>query len=184
MTTRHKAATGHVALAGILSAVAVMLLFVAGMLPTGWMGATAVAGIAVAVAVSAAGYATGVMCWLASGLLALLLVPAKQVSVLFLCFFGVYPILKNLLERGKLRFLEYLLKLGWFELALLLLYRLCYALFFQPVAEQWTESFSLYTAIAVTGGGIFLLYDYALSKILALLEKRVLNALRRRLGRV
>jgi len=169
-----------IALTGLLAAVSLVFLFLAGVIPSGWAGVTAVAGLAVAVAVASAGYLSGVLCWLVSGLLGLLLLPAKHVAVLFFCLFGLYPVLKCLFERVPIRGLEYELKLAFFNLVFFGLYALAFPLLFQSFAADWHFPVPFLPSAALGGNLIFLAYDYAFSKVMALLQARLVPQLRRR----
>ena len=53
--------------------VALVIQLLASLIPSGWTAMAAVAGLAVAVAVSAAGYVAGILCYVVSGVLSLLL---------------------------------------------------------------------------------------------------------------
>ena len=177
---RRKLGPRHIALAGLLSAVALVFLLIAGVIPSGWTGVTAVAGLAVGVAISAAGYLSGLFCYLVSGLLALLLVPAKQVAVLYLCLFGIYPLIKSKLERLKVRALEYVLKLAYFNLILVALYHLAFALLFARIGEGLNPALPLLPLLMLSGSVIFLFYDFAFSRVMSLLQARLVPQLRRR----
>ena len=179
---RQKISTRMLALTGLLSAVCLVLLFAAGVAPSGWTGLTAVAGLAVAVAVSASGYLSGVLCYLVSGILGLLLVPGKHAAVLFLCLFGVYPLLKNLLERLKNRTLEILLKLAFCEAVLALLYLLAYPIFFASAVSAWSVPIPFVPVFFVLAGIIFLIYDYAFSRVMAMLQARLIPLFRQKNG--
>lgn len=181
MAAPRKIAVQTIALAGLLSAVALVLLYLASVVPSGWAGVTAVAGLTVAVAVSAAGLRTGLMAYIVSSLLALLLLPAKQVALLYLCLFGLYPLLKLKLERIKAKAAEYLLKLVYFNVVLVVLYHAAFALFFSGV--EWTYAVPLLPVLMVAGSVIFLVYDFAFSKVMAMLQARLIPQLRRRFGR-
>lgn len=169
-----------IALVGLLSAVALVFLLAAGVIPAGWTGVTAVAGLVVGVAISAAGYLSGLFCYLVSGVLALMLVPGKHVALLYLCLFGIYPLLKNKLEHLKSRALEYLLKLIFFNLVLALLYSLAYTLLFQPLEAAADPALLRLPVLMLVGSVIFLLYDFAFSKVMALLQARLVPQLRHR----
>ena len=169
-----------IALTGLLSAVCLVLLFLAGVAPSGWTGLTAISGLAVAVAVSAAGYLSGVLCYLVSGILALLLVPGKHAAILFLCLFGIYPIVKNLLEKIKSRVVELVLKLIFCEAVLGMLYLLAYSLFFAPLASAWNLAIPFAPVFFAAAGIVFLLYDYAFSKLMAMLQARLIPQLQSR----
>lgn len=167
-----------VALAGLMSAVSLVLLYLASVIPSGWAGVTAVAGLAVAVAVSSAGLYCGVMTYVVSALLALLLIPAKQVALLYACLFGLYPILKLLIERVGRKVPEYLLKLVFFNVVLIVIYHAAFTLFLAGIA--WEHEVSLLLVLAAAGSVVFLVYDYAFSKVMAMLQARLIPQLRRR----
>lgn len=177
--SRTRLSAQTIALTGVMAAIGLAILLLAGVAPTGWIGITALAGFPVALCVSAAGYVSGVMCWIAAGLLALLLVPGKQVAVLFLCLFGLYPILKNRIERCEKRPVRLVLKLLCYNIVFFVLYALAYALLFQGVADSWTAPVPLLPALFVVTNVVFLLYDYAFSKVMALLQARLVPELRR-----
>lgn len=177
---RPKISVQIVALSGMLAAVALVIQLLASLIPSGWTALAAVAGLAVAVAVSAAGYVSAVLCYVVSGLLALILLPAKHVAILYVCLFGVYPLIKSLLERLKWRVVEYVLKLAFFNVVLGLLYLFGYQLFFQSAVAAWKYPLPFLPVLCVVGSVIFLAYDYAFSKVMALLQARVIPQIRRR----
>lgn len=168
-----------IALSGLLAAVTLVLLYLASIIPSGWAGVTAVAGLAVAIAVSAAGFYCGAMTYVVSALLSLLLIPAKQVALLFVCLFGLYPLLKQPIERVRLRVAEYLLKLVFFNVVLVIVYHAFFALFFSAVT--WEHQIPLLLVVAVVGSVIFLLYDFAFSKVMSMLQARLVPQLRKRI---
>ena len=180
MASPRKISPQIIALSGLLSAVALVLLYLAGLIPSGWIGVTAVAGLAVAVAVSSAGLQCGFMTYIVSGLLAVLLIPAKQTALVYGAMFGLYPLLKLLIERVKNRVLEYLLKLVFFNVILFALYHIAYGLFFAGLSWNWKVPFPL--VLAVGGSVIFMAYDFAFSKVMAMLQARLVPQIRRRFG--
>lgn len=169
-----------IALTGVMAAVGFLFLLLAGIAPTGWIGITALAGFPVALCVSVAGYFSGIMCWIVAGLMALLLVPGKQVAVLFLCLFGIYPILKNRIERTKSFLFATLIKLLCYNVIFFALYFMAYPLMFQSVSSQWKWNVPLLPALWIITNIIFLAYDCAFSKIMALLQMRLVPEMRQR----
>ena len=176
----HKFSVQKIALIGMMAAVGFLFLLLAGIAPTGWIGITALAGFPVALCVSVAGYLSGVMCWIAAGLLALLLVPGKQVAILCLCRFGHYPILKNRIERVKSFLLAVTIKLLCYNAVFFSLYFMAYPLMFQSVSNQWKWRVPLLPALWIVTNIVFLAYDYAFSKIMALLQVRLVPEMRQR----
>ena len=96
------------AVAGVLAAGSLAVLWLACMVPSGRIGLTGAAGLFPVAAVLAAGRAAGYLCWAASALLGLFLLPDKGVALLYLIFLGLYPgvaVQAGLLQRGPVSLL-------------------------------------------------------------------------------
>ena len=100
------------AVAGVLAAGSLAVLWLACMVPSGRIGLTGAAGLFPVAAVLAAGRAAGYLCWAASALLGLFLLPDKGVALLYLIFLGLYPVVKNNIEGLRRLPLEWLLQRG------------------------------------------------------------------------
>ena len=162
--------SGRTALGGVLAAVSLALLWVAGMAPSGRLGLAALAGLGPVVAVLTAGRAAGYLCWAASGALGLLLTPDKGIAALYLAFFGLYPVVKARLESMDRRWAEWALKLIFFNLAL----TLCWFLFREllwPEPPAWLAG----GLPVVYGAGnlVFIIYDIGLSRLVGMLRARL-----------
>ena len=105
----------RVALTAVLAAVSLILLYLSTLLPTGRMGIVALAGLTPAAAVVSSGVGAGVLCYAGTGILALILLPDKGGALLYLLFFGLYPIVKYAVERLRRLPLELFLKLVFFN---------------------------------------------------------------------
>jgi hypothetical protein len=106
-------------------------------------------------------YPTGI--WLSTSPLSLLLLPQKSPAVFYACFFGFYPILKQIFDRFKLP-LSLICKLGVFHGCLLLIYgafRLFLPSQLQDLGGGWFLVL-LYVMFLVC----FLLYDVALGRVI------------------
>ena len=121
-------------------------------------------------AVLTAGRAAGYLCWAASALLGLFLLPDKGVALLYLIFLGLYPVVKNNIEGLRRLPLEWLCKLACFNAALSLFWFALRALFL-PDPPVWLgeRTWLLYLA----GNLIFVLYDVGLSRLIALVMARM-----------
>ena len=108
MRNHTETGAGRVALVGVLAALSLIALYLSAVSPTARMGIVAIAGLFPAGAVVSAGLKAGFFCYGAAGLLGLLLVPDKANALLYLLFFGLWPMLKSLLERIPVRPLEWL----------------------------------------------------------------------------
>ena len=138
------------AVAGVLAAGSLAVLWLACMVPSGRIGLTGAAGLFPVAAVLAAGRAAGYLCWAASALLGLFLLPDKGVALLYLIFLGLYPVVKNNIEGLRRLPLEWLCKLAVFNAVLTLFWFGLHSLFlpFLPETLQAPWICLLYTSDA------------------------------------
>ena len=162
--------TGLVALSGVLAAASVGVRGRACVTPSGQAGVTAAAGLFPVGAVLSAGRGAGLLCWGAASILGLLLLPDKGVALMYLVFFGLYPVVKSRLEQLKSRPAEWAGKLVFFNAALSLLWFAFQGLLLPNLPEWLTgQVWMLYGA----GNLIFILYDVALSRLIGGLSARL-----------
>jgi hypothetical protein len=93
--------TRRIAISGILAAFSLVLLWLSSVMPTGRWGLIAAAGLLPAAAIISTGLPGGIFCWLTTGILAMILLPDKMNALLYLFLFGLYPIVKYLVERMR-----------------------------------------------------------------------------------
>lgn len=164
------------AIGGVLTALSLLLLYLAALLPTGQLAVVALAGLAPAAAVITGGFATGFLCYGATSLLSLLLLPGKGCALLYTLLLGLYPVLKGLIERIRKLALEIVLKLAFFNLVLTVLWFVFSALVFPLLPERLSVA-GWYYGI---GNAVFLLYDYGVSKLISAYGPRLRKAVGRR----
>lgn len=158
------------ALGGILAAGSLALLWLACAAPSGRIGFIAAAGLFPMAAAMYSGRRTGYLCWGASALLGLLILPDKIVGLLYLTFLGIYPVVKGRIETlGRLS-LEWGLKLSCFNLFLTLFWFTFQELFPAP---PWLADNTLLAYAA--GNLLFVAYDLGLSQIIARLRARLMR---------
>lgn len=171
---RRKSAAVKVAYPAVLSALALILVYIASIAPTGNWGIVAAAGLLPAAAVISVGLKAGLLCWAGVSILAFLLVPDKFCVLLFGALFGLYPMVKSLIEQMHKKSVEYLLKLVFFNIAFTLVYLTMAAAVTASLPEMLGASaLMLYLAANV----VFLLYDYGFSRLIALYIVRVQRAI-------
>ena len=93
---------------GIASALCLLLMILT-IIPIATYTMPALAGMVLIVVVIENGYSTAWMVYAAVGFLSLFICPDKEAAMLFVGFFGYYPILKGKLEKIRVRMVEYLL---------------------------------------------------------------------------
>ena len=104
----------------------------------------------------------------AVAILGVLLVPDKEVAVMYLAFFGYYPILKAVMESKLRPVLCWVLKIGSFLLTMVVSYFLMIKLMGVTIDE--IDEFGVMAIPMLLGLGTFafVLYDIALSKLVTL----------------
>ena len=176
MSRRDRDQSVRIALGGMLGAGSLVILWLACIVPSGWLGLTAVAGLFPVTATLYAGRAAGYMCWAAGSLLGLVLLPNKGIPLLYLVFLGLYPVVKSRIEGLRRGAVEWLLKLIFFNVALILCWFLFQGLLL-PDPPQWLEEG---IAIFFAGGNlVFICYDIGLSRLIGLLGHRLSRGGRR-----
>ena len=153
----------------ILGSLALVLLYIAGAVPSGSWGLVAAAGLLPCAAVISVGIAAGFLCWAGVTVLAFLLLPDKFIALLFGVLFGLYPVVKGLIERLRKLPLEYVLKLVFFNLSFTAVYLVMKVAVLAARPGQLHQVWVLY----LVGNVVFLLYDYGFSKLIALYISRI-----------
>ncbi len=124
----------------------------------------AVAGLFIMVAVIETNIKWAFITYIVSAVITFLMAE-PEAKMLYVLFFGYYPILKAIFEKPKSRVLEYLLKFAVFNAAVLLNY-----LLIAPVMGFSVEDFGefgKYSAIVLLVGAniVFPIYDLAVSQM-------------------
>lgn len=174
-TSRYSKGAGRVALTAVFSAFSLMFLYGASITPSGQLGLAAAAGVFPAAALVSGGYGAGFLCYAASGLLALVLVPEKGGVFLFLLFFGIYPLLKHLIEKLKKLPLEWLCKLVLCNAALGLFLLFLRSLLLSELPAAFEIPYFFFPA----GNVGFILYDIGFSKLMGFYYNRIHKAVSR-----
>ena len=160
--------TRALSFSALFAALCLVSLYIASVWPTGQLGFAAVASLFVAAAVIEAGYVYGLSVYVAGSALGLLLLPTKAAPLLFVLFFGYYPIVKKLIESLRYVVLQWFLKLLVFNVALTVIWIFLRALFFAFVDSP------LSIVVLYLGGNIiFALFDYGFSKVVYFYFERV-----------
>ena len=155
--------TKKLAAAAVLSALGVVILYLASIFEMIDLSVTMFASFLCAFAVEELRGRYPLLIYAVTGILALLLLPQKFCALVYLLFFGIYPVLRPLLLRLP-RLLSWLLRLALFNVSLLLLVLFCR--YFLP--ELAAEGFGLLLFGAANAA--FVVYDILLTMLLRLYQ--------------
>ncbi len=163
----------QVALGGLSTALCLLMLFMTGMVPFATYALPALAGIVLIPVVIENGYKAAIMVYVAAAILSVFLVPDREAMLLFIAFFGYYPILKSKLEKIPFRFLEFLIKLVLFNFAVVVSY--LFIIYVMGIPDILTEfgEFGRYSVYILLGMGnfVFVVYDFVLTNIVTIYVK-------------
>jgi hypothetical protein len=173
--------SGKIALGGIVTALATVLMLIAGPVSVGTYALPAISGVLLITIVLELGYRWAWMVFFAVSVLSILIGTDKEASLLFIVFFGYYPILKSHIERLKQRPVQWILKLTVFNVAMIAEFFVAMKVLGIPEDSYTVFGVSLPWVFLLIGNVIFLIYDYALTGLVAMYWERLHPVLKKTL---
>lgn len=171
--------TSKIAISAVLAALSVALMAIVSLIPTLELALPAVAGTLVTVIVIEVDKRWAMGVWASVSLLSLIIVPNKEVAILYTVFFGYYPVLKAVLESKMPRWAEYILKLLTFNGVMVAAYFAMSKLINLEIDEIKEFGIIAIPVLLIAASLTFLLYDYALTKLITLYNLKYRKKLRR-----
>ncbi len=111
----------------------------------------------------------------AAAIISLLVIPNKEAVVMYVAFFGYYPIIKAILESKMPRVVEYILKFAVFNAAVVIAYILLIKVFAMPFNELMgiDDEGSFFARFAIPimlamGNVVFIVFDFCLTRLVTL----------------
>lgn len=150
--------TKRLALAALMSALGVSVMYAGCLLEILDLSTAAVASMCVLLVLVETGERYAWLTYAVTGVLSLILLPIKTAGLIFVGFLGFYPMAKKFLEK-KFR--------GWRCLVLkILLLNVCTAVMLLLVRYVIAEALWFEILTLVMANAVFVVYDYALSQLL------------------
>ncbi len=160
--------TKKVALGGVMLALQMATLFLAGFVPGIELTLYALSSLYAAIIIIETNISGGLLFYIASVLLALLIIPNKAAILPYIFFFGIYAVIKLLIEKIGKQLIEIPLKLVFFNTSIgagIILFK-----------SMFLGNINLpeYSNLLLVLGGqlLFLLYDYLFTLLVAFYKKR------------
>ncbi len=158
----------RVALGGIITALCLLLMFLTGVMPLLYLALPMVAGALLLIIVSEIGTDWAVLTYAAVSLLSIFVTFDKEAALIFILFFGHYPILRQQLEKLPGKALVWLGKCLTAGICFAAdYYATIYVLGLKELAQEFAGlgRYAL-PVISLLLLGMFLCYDYALGGML------------------
>lgn len=162
-----------VSLCGIMSGLAVALMFCLGMIPGFEYVSPMVAGVLVWIVRERIGVRYGMVCFVAVGLLTLLFTANYEASMMFVFLLGYYPIVRQYIMKMKAAVLRWLAKLALYAAAAVSCYLVLINLFGMSQLLEDMGELGQYGQWVLLGLGAvaFVVYDLFLGLFFPFYEK-------------
>ena len=163
--------SGKVALCGVLCALAVMCMMLT-VIPAATFCLPGLAGLILLPLALEIDLKWGLAGYVATAVLSFLIAPDMEAKVLFIAFFGYYPVLKTWLDTVRPRALQWVVKFLIFNATIVGAY--CLLLYVLGLPADTFELFDVNIPLVLLGIGnvIFVIFDLALTSIIALYWRR------------
>ena len=155
----------RVALGGIVAAFCLVGMFLTGVFPLLYLVFPMVAGLLLLIIVEEVGTQWAWMTYVTVSVLSLFVTYDKEAALIFIMFFGCFPIYQQFLNRIRPKFLCILVKLLIFNVTMVLYFRInVYVLGLEDLLEA-IEDFGKYGGAVMLAmiNPFFLMYDYSIS---------------------
>lgn len=160
--------TRTITLSAVFSALTVVFLYIANLIPTGRLGLVAVASLFAVAAVIETGIVSALFVFVGSAVIGALILPEKTDVLVYGLFFGYYPVIKSIAEKLRSALLKWAVKLAVFEAAFSLLWFLFKNLIFDA---SFLETNIIFVYLA--GTAAFILFDIGLTRLIGFYIVRI-----------
>lgn len=156
----------QIAIGGVFSGLCLALMFLTGMVPFSMYALPAIAGAMLVAVVVENGRRTAFMVYLSVSILAPLIVPNPEAAMMFIAFFGYYPIIQGLFVRIKPRLFRTVCKLLLFNVAIVGSYWFGYTVLgmTELLEDIGDYSYLILAGFLLVGNVIFVMYDFILTR--------------------
>ena len=157
----------RVALGGIVSAFCLMSMFLTGIFPLLYLVLPMISGVLLLIVVMEVSLQWAWVTYIAVGLLSLFVTYDKEAALIFILFFGSYPIFRNYLNRIKSGSVRTVIKLLLFNISMIIYF---YLNIYLLGATELLEEFQEYgkhagKVILILLNPFFLMYDISLDNL-------------------
>lgn len=165
----------RIALGGTLASMCLLSQFITGVFPVFYIIMPMICGILVTVMAMETSVWWGFLMYLAVGTLSLFVTPNKDAALIFILFFGHYPLIRPCLRRLKLRPLIYGAKLLIYNACILAYFFMTVYLFGMDELLEEMGEFGKYGAYILLGTAnmMFVSYDYLMDVAMDVYRRRL-----------
>ncbi|ADK13361.1 MULTISPECIES: hypothetical protein [Clostridium] len=171
--TKAQNKTSNITKGGFLTTLGVILVYLSGIVPVNKASLLALASFIIPLSVLVTGYKNAITIYAATSLLSLLICGFKITVLSYIVFFGLYGLIKYLVEKLRKLPLEIILKLAFFNICLLVLF-LLYSLFFPGLLKIKISPYLIVLGTEIA----FVIYDYLLTLFINYVNRYILKIIK------
>ena len=164
--------SGKIALCGVFSALAVVCMILT-IIPVATFLMPALAGIILMPIAKELGIRWGLGAYIVSCLIAFLVTPDVEAKVLFITFFGYYPILKLIIDQYLQKVVKWVCKFAIFNASMILSYLFLLFVLGIPMDSFEIFGYTVPWVFLLVGNVVFVLLDRSIDVCLYFYEKRL-----------
>lgn len=170
--------TAKIAVGGVIAALSVATMFLTAVLPFFTYILPICAGMLMIIVNDELGRAWSLGVYFSVSVLSLLVVPDKEAVLMYVAFFGYYPIIKDKIERLN-KALSYIVKFVIYNVTVTIAYALAIKIF--GLSTDEFDDFGKYAIpiLLVLANILFILTDYVITLLTVLYKKRLQKILRK-----
>ena len=172
----------RVALGGIVSALCLVSMFLAGIMPALYLVLPMIAGVLMMIIAVEVSISWALLTYIAVSLLSMLICADKEASLIFIMFFGHYPIIRFYLEKLRPKSFRFLVKMAVFNACIIMYYYITVFMFgISEMVEDMGELGKYGTILfLVISNFIFVMHDLNLGMFYSYYRKKLMPRFRRK----
>lgn len=162
--------TADITRGSLITAFGVVLIYLCSILPTSRLFILGAASCLIPFSVLRINLKGSLIVYAATSLISVMLIGVRDITFAYILFFGIYGIVKYLIEKLRKLPAELFLKLVYYNLSLLIIFFIFKSLFFTSLSLNMP----LYAAVIVSEF-VFLIYDYVLTLFVGYAQKHFMR---------
>ena len=152
-----------IAYTGILLSLNIILLLLSNIIPINTVFFMGLASFLISIVIMEYGFKLGILFYIASSVLSFLVLPNKAQWLIYIFTFGIYGLIKYLVEKDRPFYIDILFKLVYANLIILSLYFMLKGIIYIPI--------NIFTILVFQFA--FLIYDYVYTLFIDYYEQRI-----------
>jgi len=172
----------RVALGGIVSALCLVTMFLSGIMPALYLVLPMAAGVLMMIIAVEVNKKWAMLTYIAVGILSMFITFDKEAALIFILFFGHYPILRFYIEKINAKPIKAAVKFAVFNICIIaFFYITVYVFGLSQMLEEFDE-FGKYGALIMLAAAnlVFILYDYNLDACYKLYRRKIMPKFRKK----